>query len=97
MRACSRVLLSDCQNHVDNLIDVGDVDFAVIVHVIDIIGLSRYDGINYHVDISDVNFSVAIHITLIELRFNDMPECPPFAPFGCVVADGILWNGECRF
>ena len=55
--------LNVAHDHIDEGIDVGDVDLTVTVHVGSGQSVKCQDGVNDRVDVGNIDFAVAVHIT----------------------------------
>ena len=78
IRYSSNPLLQE--NHVDEGIDVGNVDLTVTVHVGSRQSVNCQDGVDDRVDICNIDFTVAVHISdgrfgMIEGKVINIGSC----------------------
>ena len=68
------LILGASQDDVDDGVDVGDVDFAITIHVSQKgATISAQNNVDDGIHISNIDFTVAIHVTL-EYIFHNLPE-----------------------
>ena len=60
------------QDDVDDGVDVGDVDFAIAIHVgSSIVTISAQNDIDDGIDVCNIDLTVAIHVARQGFRFRD--------------------------